>query len=114
MNRHAMAATVGCVVSAAMAFPSWGQAPAATLVLEQCAAELGLTEDECACTLVDARDHLSQRQIDYLLVRIARNDAEVERMRTFMPLRERLPILWTVTRSVEYCAPGKEFVLPDS
>ena len=100
---------------AALALPRPVMAqPIEQAVLEQCAVELGLTLEECACTLETAQPQLTERQVAYFLVRIARNDAEVERMRAFMPLGERLRILFVVMRAVEDCAPGKEVDLPRS
>ncbi|MCC6735262.1 MAG: hypothetical protein IT534_03920 [Bauldia sp.] len=81
---------------------------------EQCSAELGLTAAECACVMTAARVDLSERQIDYFMVRIARNDAEVERMRTFMPLGERLAILVAIQRAAEDCIPGRRIEIPPS
>jgi len=97
-----------------MPTPASTQGERAAFVAEECAGELGLTEAECACVMEAARMVLSERQIDYLMVRIARNDAEVARMRTFMPLGERLAILFAVQRAVEVCAPGKTVAFPAS
>jgi hypothetical protein len=102
-------------MAAALGLPNGATAQAIEqAVLGQCSAELGLTIEECACTLETARPQLSERQIAYFLVRIARDEAEVARMRTFRPLRERLPILFIIMRAVEFCAPGKDVDLPAS
>ncbi len=109
---------IPAVVAVAAALASPGHALAqdggAGLVLSQCAAELGLTEAECACVIETARVDLSERQVDYLMVRIARNDAEIMRMREFMGPFERLAILWAVQRAVAICAPGKDVRMPES
>ncbi|MCW5713236.1 MAG: hypothetical protein KIT43_01795 [Bauldia sp.] len=94
--------------------PAFAQGERAVFAAGQCAAELGLTEAECACVIDTARVELSERQVDYLMVRIARNDAEVARMRTFMPLGERLAILFAVQRAVGECAPGRRVEIPAS
>lgn len=105
----------GLAGAAALGFQHLAVAqPIEQAVLEQCSAELGLTIEECSCTLETARPQLTERQIAYFLVRTARDEAEVARMRTFMPLRERLPILFIVMRAVETCAPDKDVDLPAS
>lgn len=109
LRRFVTAAVVALTLA-----PSVAAQPAAETVLEQCAADLGLTAEECACTLEVARPQLTEQQIAYFLVRIARNQAEVERMRTFMPLGERLPILFIIMRAVRECAPGKDVEMPAS
>lgn len=97
-----------------MPSPALAQGERAVLVAEQCAAELGITAPECGCIIETVGVELSARQVDYLMVRIARNDAEVERMRTFMPLGERLAILFAVQRAAGQCAPGKRIEIPPS
>ena len=107
-----MAGAVSLVVPLSSATLAQGER--AAFAADQCAAELGLTEAECACVLDTARVGLSERQVDYLFVRIARNDAEVARMRTFMPLGERLAIFFAVQRAVGECAPGRRVEVPRS
>jgi hypothetical protein len=92
--------------------PALAQGERAAFVADQCLAELGLTEAECACVIAMARTGLSARQIDYLMVRIAADVVEVERMRTFMPLGERLAIFFAVQRAAGECAPGKRIEIP--
>lgn len=71
-------------------------------------------ETECACVIDSTKVELSPRQVECLLVRIARNDVEVTRMREFMGLFERLANLFAVQRAVAVCAPGKEVRMPES
>jgi hypothetical protein len=96
------------------ASPAFAQGDQRAPVINQCAAEVGFTEDECACVIETARPQLSERQMEYFQVRIARNDEEVARMRTFMGVLERLAILWTILDAAETCAPGKDVVIPRS
>ena len=83
-------------------------------VLAQCAAEVGFTEPECACVLDTVRPDITERQYEYFVARVTRNDAEVARMRTFMGLFERLAILLKVLNAADICAPGKPFEIPES
>lgn len=107
-----MAGAVAFVVP--FSSPALAQGERAAAFAALCTVELGLTVAECTCVIETARVGLSERQIDYLMVRTARNDAEVARMRTFMPLGERLAILFAVQRAVGECAPGKHVEMPAS
>lgn len=115
MRGRAIVGLIGLAVTTVSASPgAEAQGERAQFALAQCAAELGLTDAECACVMDEMTDDLSERQIDYFIVRIARNDVEVARMRTFMPLLERLAILFTAQRAVAICAPGKDIEMPRS
>ncbi len=101
------------IAAIAAAVPARAQ-PTDQAVLDQCAAEIGFTAAECACVLDTIRPDITERQYEYFVARVTRNDAEVQRMRTFMGLFERLAILFKVLNAAETCAPGKPFEMPES
>lgn len=105
-----MAALAGIIISSEAS-----AAPASEAALiDQCAIELALAPAKCACILDTSKPELSDQQYDYLLVRLARDDAEIARMRTFMGLLQRLAILGVIVRIADICAPDKPFNLPAS
>ena len=103
-----------CAAAILAPLPSLAEGERAGALGAQCAETVGLTAGECTCVIETARADLSQRQVDYLLVRVARDEAEVQRMRQFMGLFERLAILTTVLDAADICAPGKPIALPES
>jgi hypothetical protein len=113
MNRAALAFLVA-IATLPLAAPSQAQAPVTEqTVLANCVLQMGYTDAECACLMATARPNLTQRQIDYFVARVTRNEAEIQRMNTFVGLFERLAILREFRQAAELCAPGKPFVLPD-
>ncbi len=112
MNRPAFA-LLAAIGSLPFAVPVQAQVVTAQTILAQCAIEMGYTEAECACMMDGVRPRLTQRQIEYFVVRITRNEPEIQRMNTFVGLFERLAILREVRSAAETCAPGKPFELPD-
>lgn len=112
MNRAALALLVTLSVLP-FAGPVQAQPVTEQTILAQCGVEMGYTEAECACLMATVRPNLTARQIEYFVARVTRNDAEIQRMNTFVGLFERLAILREVRRAADICAPGKPFVLPD-
>ncbi len=110
--KHAALSVLVAICTLSLAAPTRAQVTEQAM-LAQCAEELGYTVAECACVLDTVRPQLTERQVEYFIARVTRNDAEVQRMRTFMGLFERLGILLKVMRAADICAPNKPLNLPE-
>ena len=82
------------------------------VVVTECMGQLEVGEPECICVAKRVAVELSERQMAYLAVRIAGNDAEVTRMREFMGFFERIVIVGIVATTVEDCTDGAVTELP--
>jgi hypothetical protein len=111
MKRAALAIVVA-ISALSLAAPAPAQVTEQAM-LAQCAEELGYTVAECACVMDTVRPQLTERQVEYFIARVTRNGAEVQRMRIFMGLFERLGILLKVMNAADICAPNKPLNLPE-
>lgn len=83
----------------------------AQLALE-CESQLGLSSTKCACVTDEAAAVLTPIEIEYALVRIALNEAEIARLREVLPIGQRLRILFRIVNIVDECADGEAYNNP--
>ncbi len=78
----------------------------------ECDQQLGLDTAKCACVVDDVRKELLPIEIEYAVVRIAENEAEITRLREVLPLGQRLGILFRIIGIVDDCADGAPYNNP--